>query len=282
MLKSSTHHHRASGLEVIMNIPELFDAILDQLPFLDLVLATGVNTKFREFILNSQRLQRKLFMRASKPRTALEHRKHFDKKGIYGPYLRSHACLNVLSDLEPPPVTLCPFLLEPSHSPRTAHFSTRAAEALFWPRMHLTDPPCAHAHVNFTYGGTNTQGVYVMVEAGRTIFRRNGVTFAAIEEALSQLGSVKVRNGDVIKSRKGRYKTGETRENLILYNTTIAKQVVRCQKRYKCKLSMVLRATTIKLHGDPVISEEATKSTTPLGGIKALFGLNSQKIRFED
>ena len=282
MVKSSTHQQRSSGLDSIINIPELFDSILALLPFLDLVVVLGVNTTFREFILNSQRLQRKLFLLPSKPRSAREQRKHFDKKGIFSPYLGSYACLNLLAERNPSPVTLCPFLLAPSHSPRIARLSARAAEAYFWPRMYLTDPPCAHVHVNFAYGGTNKQGRYEMLEASRTIFRRGGVTLWAIEEALSQIGSIKVRLGDLIKSRRGRSKTGETRENLILHDTTVVEQVVRCQKRYKCKLSMILGATTIRLHGDPVTSEEASNSTTPLGGVKALFGLHPQKIRFED
>jgi hypothetical protein len=280
MLKSSTQQ-RSSGLDSIINIPELFDSILAHLPFLDLVIALGVNTTFREFILNSQKLQRKLFLLPSKPRSAREQRKHFDKRGIFGPYLGSYACLNFFAERNPSPVTLCPFLLEPSHSPRTAHLSARAAEAYFWPRMYLIDPPCAHAHVNFAYGGTNKQGRYVMLEASRTVFRRGGVTLWAIEEALSQIGSIKVRLGDLIKSRRGRYKTGETRENLILHDTTVVEQV-RCQKRYKCKLSMILGATAIRLHGYPIASEEASNSTTPLGGVKALFGLHPQKIRFEN
>lgn len=283
MSKASMQHQRAQYIDSIINIPELFEDILSQLSFLDLVIATGVNTAFREFILGSERLQRRLFLLPNKPQGTRRQRKFFDKSGIYGPFLESYDCLEVLGDLNPSPVTLCPFLLEPSHSPRTAHLSTRAAEAHFWPRMYLTDPPCAHAFINFTYNGTNTEGMYVLIEAGRSIYRRGGVTFAAIEEALSQLGGVKVSYGALSKSKRTTGKREERHVTPTLRQTTVARQVARCEKHYKCKLYMDLRATTIKLHGEPVVSGEMTsRSMIPVGGIQALYGMNARKIRFED
>jgi hypothetical protein len=52
MLKSS-RLQRTAPLNSFINIPELFDEVLAQLPFLDLVIATGVNITFRKFIFSS-------------------------------------------------------------------------------------------------------------------------------------------------------------------------------------------------------------------------------------
>ena len=200
-------------MESFVTVPELFEELLDQLPFLDLVIATGVNATFRNFIASSQRLQRKLFLLPNKPCGSKEHRRRFDKKGIFGAYMSSNTCLDASANLDSPPVTLCPFLLEPSHSPRTAHLSIRAAKARFWPFMYLTQPPCVHAHVQFAYGGINEHGMYVLVEAGRTIYRRGGVTLAAIEEALSQSGSVQVSRGQSnMSSTRGCSKVEATKD----------------------------------------------------------------------
>lgn len=269
-------------MDSVINIPELFESILLELPFLNLVIATGVNSTFRDFTFSSQKLQRKLFLLPTKQQRSRRQQKHFYKEGVFGPHMKQDACLSFLYRGEPPQVALCPFLLEPSFSPRTAHISTRAAEALSWPRMYLTDPPCAHAHVNFVYHGVTSHGRYVLMEAGRSIYRRGGVTLAAIEEALSQSGTVVVRRGNT--SSVQNYRAGEDEDcsNLFLRNTTVAAQIVDCEKRYKCKLGMDLRATTIRLHGSPFISDETTKATIPMAGKYALYGSCARKIRFDN
>ena len=124
--------------------------------------------------------------------------------------------------------------------------------------------------------------MYVLAEAGRSIYRRDGVTFVAIQEALEQSGSVQVNHGGLFTSARGRRKIGQKHEDKPKYNTTVSEQVERCEKRFKCKLSLVLKDTTIKLHGDPVLSEESTGSMVPVGGREALYGMNARKIRFED
>jgi hypothetical protein len=280
MLKSS-RLQRTAPLNSLINIPELFDEVLAQLPFLDLVIATSVNSTFRKFIFSSQRLKRKLFLLPHKPQGSRKERKHLDTNGMFGAFLSHDDCLNGLAELDSPTVNLCPFLLEPSSRLRVAHVTTRAAEAQLWPHIYLTDPPCAHAHVYFTFGGTNSEGVYVLVEAGRSIYRKDGVTLAAVQEALEQSGSVQVSHGKLIRSRRGQRRVGQKHVHKPMYNTTAKAQVVRCEKRFSCKLSLVLKDTTIKLHGDPVTSDETSDSTMPVGGIQALYS-SAQKIRFED
>lgn len=282
MLISSKQHQRTAPVNSLINISALFEEVLAQLPFLELVIATGINTTFRNFIFSSQRLKRKLFLLPPKPQGSRKRRKHLDMNGIFGSFISHDDCLSGWSELSLPSVTLCPFLLEPSHRLGMAHLTTRAAEAQLWPHIYLTDPPCCHAHVYFTYGGTNAQEVYVLAEAGRSIYRRDGVTFAGIQEALEQSGSVQVSHGGLVTSGRGRRKIGQKHLHKLKYNTTVTAQVARCEERYKCKLSLVLKDTTIKLHGDPIASEESTSSMIPVGGREALYGMNARKIRFED
>jgi hypothetical protein len=158
-LKSLEQHQRTAPVDSLTNIPELFEEVLAQLPFLDLVIATGVNTTFRRFIFSFQRLKRKLFLLPPEPKGSRKRRKHLAEDGIFGAFMSHDDCLNGWDELNSPSVTLCPFLLEPSHRLGMAHLTTRLAEAQLWPHIYLTDPPCCHAHVYFTLGGTNAQEV---------------------------------------------------------------------------------------------------------------------------
>ncbi|GAB7323710.1 hypothetical protein MBLNU13_g07178t1 [Cladosporium sp. NU13] len=256
-LKSSSPQ-RTAPLDSLVNIPELFEEVLVQLPFLDLVIATGVNTTFRKFIFSSQRLKRKLFLLPTKPQGSRKQRKHLDTNGIFGAFTSHDDCLNSLAELNPPSVLLCPFLLEPSHRLRTAHLSTRVAEAQLWPHVYLTNPPCVHAHVYFTYGGTNSEGAYVLVQASRSIYRRDGVTLTAIKEALEQSGSVKVSHGGLVGSQRGRLKVGQKHGHRPVYNTTVKAQVARCEKRYKW-LSQMNGTFETQLH----INRRASRAIEP-------------------
>jgi hypothetical protein len=265
-------------MDSIINLPELFEEVLQQLPFLDLVIATGVNQTFRDFIASSPKLQRKLFQLPSLPPSSEKEQKHFSKQGIFGPYLNQDICLNLGTGKKPPTVTLCPFFLEPDCEPNTptAHLTARAAEANFWLNMYLTDPPCAHAQLFFSY--TGIYGIYgekqITVEAYRAVYRWQGVTLMTIEEALSQTGAVTIRE------RKGKHMIGVR----TIHGTTLSAEVESHQELYRCELSMDVRATTIRLHGIPVRSEEAPFVMMPmkgLQGVPAAWG-GARKICFED
>lgn len=260
-------------MDTVINIPELFEEILLQLPFLDLNIATGVNHTFRSFILNSRKLQRKLFRLPAPPPMSRKKRKYFDRHGIFGTFLNIDKCLNE-GRRKQNQVTLLPFLLEPTCVPdmRFAHLSVRAAEAASWPNMFLTDPPCAHAYVWLVYAGFDEKKNTIVLEAGRSVYKRGGVTLVAINETLSQPGAVTARMGRM-KGLKGVLKVHET---------TMAKEVERVEERYKCKLSMDLAATTIQLHGIPIRSEEVSTSLMPMRGLQGLRGWSSRKLHFED
>lgn len=268
----------AATMDSIINLPELFEEVMYQLPFLDLVIATGVNHTFRNFISSSPKLQRKLFQLPSLPPKSEKEQGHFSKQGIFGRYLNQDICLSFGTGKKPPTLVLCPFLLEPDCEPNTpiAHLTARAAEANFWPNMYLTDPPCAHAQIFFSYIGM--YGVYgekqIIVEPYRAVYRWNGVTLMTIEEAISQDGAVTIKKGN------GKRVTGAR----TIHGTTLSAEVERHQKLYRCELSMDVRATTISLHGIPLRSEEAPFVMMPmkgLQGVSAAWG-GAHKIRFED
>jgi hypothetical protein len=262
-------------MDSIINLPELFEEVLHQLPFLDLVIATGVNHTFRNFISSSPKLQRKLFQLPSPPPKSEKEQKHFSKRGIFGPYLDQDICLSLAITWQAPrTVILCPFLLEPCCIPNTliAHLTTRAAEANFWPNMYLTDPPCAHAHVFFQYVGVNKNFAHVIIEANRTLYRRDGVTFVAIEEALSQIGAVTIRVGRTTSSMHSRF----------LDDTALSDEVTKYQQRWKCKLSMNVGATTISLHGTPRRLEEVSSGPIPVRHWQGLYAWGARKTHFVD
>lgn len=262
----------AAEMDSVINTPELFEEILFQLPFLDLNIATGVNHTFRDFIFNSRRLQRKLFRLPATLPSSRKKKKYFDQHGVFGPFMDQDMCLNHFKKQKQ--VTLLPFLLEPSCIPKmqTAHLSVRAAEAYSWPVMYLTDPPCAHAYVSLTYIGIGKDQTIIGLEAGRSLYRQDGVTLAAIEEALHQSGHVTVRMG------KSKNKMRSQR----LQDTTMAWQIGSFQRRYQCKLKMDIAATTIKLHGIPLRSEEVPNSKMSMKGLHGLCAWGARKIRFED
>lgn len=226
---------------LINTTPELFETILDFLPFLDLVMTSGVNRAFHNFITTSSpKLRRKLFLLAVKDPNSQED--DVDKWGIIG---RRKLCQEML--FRPPKqrnVAICPYLLNrSSHYMRAAHLSRRAVEAEFWPDVFLTNPPCAHAVVSFTYSCTLKDGRVVSLEGTRSLFRKRGVTLVAIEEALSQRGLVKGKESGMDRAYK-------------MQNTTLYAQIPRWEKRFGCTLELDRQQTIIKLHGDPLPTEE--------------------------
>jgi hypothetical protein len=259
-------------MDAIINIPELLEEVLSLLSFPDLVMTTGVNHTFRNFIFTSHKLQRKLFLLPAQPPSSRLERKHFSQSGIFGTFLNTNKIMHDLAKQRQ--VTLCPFLLKPSYFPDTpiAHLTVRAAEARFWPNMYLTNPPCAHAHIRFSYHGIDFQHTQIVIEASRSLYRHGGITFMAIEEALHQLGSVTIRVG------KSKATTTVQRRN----GRTLSAEVERLQDHFECKLSMDVRATSIRLHGVPVMSEEVSSSLMPMGRPQGLRAWGAQKIRFED
>jgi hypothetical protein len=74
--KKKTPNKPPSAMDTVINTSELLEAILEQLPFLDLVIATGVNHRFRDTVRSSRILKRKLFLLPIAPKE--------DKRNKYG------------------------------------------------------------------------------------------------------------------------------------------------------------------------------------------------------
>jgi len=141
-------------MDAVFKINELFEAILDQLSFLDLVLATGVNHHFRRFIDRSKKLKRKLFI---PPVASTKHK--LNKHGVIG----SSVTQEDLRDSPiPEPVSLLPYFLVNSTLSQTANLSERAVKAASLSyKKHLTNPPCAHLTVHFTYVCVAPDGTHI-------------------------------------------------------------------------------------------------------------------------
>lgn len=261
-------------IDKVANIPELMEEILFQLPFLDLVLATGVNYTWRNIIYSSAKLQRKLFRLPSKE---LFGKRFVDKHGVVGRRMNQKQCLD--NDNEGWTATLCPFLLAPGYgyNYRSAFLTERAARATFWPYMYLTNPPCAHAHVDFTYKGVSKYGTLIIVEGGRSLYRRDGVTIVAIEEALYQSGAVKVK-----AIAKNSQHTPQTAWGTCIQKTTMWAQIAFCEKVYKCKLAIDFAETQIRLHCNPVAPEGTIRLAVPYRFKHMSTAVPVRKIKFED
>lgn len=125
----------------------------------------------------------------------------------------------------------------------TAHLSERAVAAPIWPDIFLTNPPCAHAVVTFVYTCNMGCGVNLVLEATRSLYRRRGVTLLAVEEALSQTGAVRTRQSN---QRKGNLEQA----------TTVYEMIRISERTHKRKMHLDRKMTSIRLHGDPLPTEE--------------------------
>lgn len=261
-------------MDSVGNIPELLEEILIELPFLDLVTATRVNHTWRNLIYSSVRLQRTLF---SRPTRAPATEDNVDKHGTVGRRMRQKDCL--YNKTKKWTATLCPFLLTPGFDHRSAHLTERAARAASWPYMHLTNPPCAHAHVYFTYKGISKYGTLILVEGGRSLYRWDGVTMVAIDEALYQSGTVVVR--EIVRSSRTRSEH-HVLPRKRLHNTTLSAEVAFCKKRYRCKMAIDVAETRIRLHCETRVPDSATISVIPFRFKHMVYAEPAHKIRFEE
>jgi hypothetical protein len=230
------------AMDTVINTAELFEAILEQLPFLDLVLASGVNHRFRDFINRSKKLKRKLFIL---PAASAKHKPN--KCGVIG---SSTTQEDLLENPIQEPINL-PSLLVNSAIPQTAHLSERAVKTTFLPYdKYLTQPPCAHITVHFTYVCITPDQTHVQLEATRSSYRKKGVTLLSIRQMLFQSGAVKMRSGDrkQFKINQGSFR----------YNKTIYDEIELAERFYGCKMKIHLAQTTIGLYAN--VLPEADKT----------------------
>jgi hypothetical protein len=213
------------AMDAVLNTAELLEAMLEQLPFRDLVLATRVNHRFRDFINGSKKLKRKLFII---PVASTKHK--LNKYGVIGGSItQAELSRNPIEE----PVSLLPLLLVKSTVPKTAHISERAwkADHLSY-NIFLTNPPCAHLTMHFTYVCVTCDGTHIQLEGTRSSYRAKGITLLSVRQMLSQSGAVKVQCGErkKFKNLKGFYR----------YNTTMYDEIESYERFYDCKMKIHL------------------------------------------
>jgi hypothetical protein len=219
----------------VINTAELLEIILDQLPFLDLVIAATVNYRFRDCINGSKKLKRKLFIHHV---ASTKHK--LNKHGVIGSLITQ---ADLWDSPIQEPVNLLPSLLENSTIPQTAHLSERAVKVAGLPYdKYLTNPPCAHLTVHFTYVCVAPDDTHIQLEAIRSSYRAKGATLLSVQKMLFQCGTVKVWCGE----RKGFQKHACIFER----QTTMRDQIEHYEQLYDCKMRISLPQTTLYLYAD--------------------------------
>jgi len=241
MKKLTTSNESLRARDAVLATHELFETILDQLPFLDLVLVTRVNQYFHRFIGRSKKLKRKLFIL---PIASTKH--ELNKYGVVGSSITQES---LMEDPILEPVNLLPYFLVNSSFPKTAHLSERAVRSTCLPYdKHLTNPPCAHLTVHFTYVCVAPDGTHIQLEAIRSSYRAKGVTLLSVEQMLAQRGAVKVLCGQrtKFKAQNGSLRT----------DSTMHDEIDHFERLYDCKMKIHLPQTTLTLYAN-ILPQEA-------------------------
>jgi hypothetical protein len=244
--KKKTPNKPPSAMDTVINTSELLEAILEQLPFLDLVIATGVNHRFRDTVRSSRILKRKLFLLPIAPKE--------DKRNKYGVLGGSTTQQDLLeTPIQEPAVFLLPSLLENSTIPQTAHLTARAIRVHYLPHgKFLTNPPCAHLTVHFVYVCVTRDDVHIQLEGTRSTYRAKGVTLLSVENLLSQCGAVKVRCAKREKFKK--------LEGTMNHGVSMGAAVAYYERLYDCKMKICLPQTTLSLYANVLPQAEEDKA----------------------
>jgi hypothetical protein len=235
------------AMDTVINTTELLEAILGQLPFLDLVTATGVNQLFRGTVRTSKILKRKLFIMPI-PFAGTNH--DLSKKGVIGSSITQ---AQLLANPIQEPVNLLPSLLANSPIPRTAHLTERAITVHYLPHgKFLTNPPCAHLTVHFVYVCVTPDDIHIQIEGSRSTYRARGVTLLSVELMLSQCGPVKVRCAPREKFKK--------LQGTMNHRVSMGAAVAYYERLYDCEMKICLPQTTLSLYANVLPQEDEDKA----------------------
>jgi hypothetical protein len=243
---------------------ELIELILSHLSPFDVAAATSVNHTFRNAILNSLTLRRKLFLR---PKNALPQ--YWLRLQLF-PIRTLFRAATVDPDsleFEPTPesrfkrdeyrlplkvVSTCPLLERPNEAQgfwatykksqeklKWNQLSTSPHQWYFlppkeingpWKQMYLTDSPCKTVRCTLRWEGLVHGEVDITVEATRDIYRQSGVTFADLfDDTCSMLGPVIIRTDDKNEHFMTMPREGGGYECSVP-RTTLHKQIERCKE----------------------------------------------------
>jgi hypothetical protein len=245
--KKKTSNKSPSAMDTVINTTELLEAILDQLPFLDLVIATGVNQLLRGTVRTSKILKRKLFIF---PISYASTKHELSKQGVIGSGITQ---AELLANPIQEPVNLLPSLLVSSPIPKTAHLTERAITVHYLPHgKFLTNPPCAHLTVHFVYVCVTPDDIHIQLEGTRSTYRARGVTLLSVEMLLSQCGAVKVRCAphEIFKKLEGTMNHGVSMGAAVAYY----------ERLYDCEMKICLPQTTLSLYANILPREDEDKA----------------------
>jgi hypothetical protein len=214
----------ATPREIEITLPhEVLKNILSHLSTFDLIMATGVNTSFRDAVRNSPTLQRKLFLlptrepelyvRLKKPmydsiddsrRRIIATEKEQNLEDIEDGDLEQYILITTQYSRPYAVATLCPFLLAPVYETHSVYkrvaesesgtekfyLNRVAALAEHWADMYLTNPPCKEVIVHLRYKCGEAK--QYSISAVRTIRCETGITLASILTAIQVRGDVRI------------------------------------------------------------------------------------------
>ena len=248
---------------------ELIELILSDLSPLDVIAATGVNKTFRNVILNSPMLQKKLFLLSTNalPRYWLPL-KCFLSTTLF----RTVTVDEGSSILEPTSesdmkydnfplrvVSASPLLKRPNEaqgiwnrydpsleklewdpgttSPHQWHFLPSKEITGPWKQMYLTDPPCKSVSCTLLWEGWVHGVLEFTLEVTGHVYRQAGVILADLFDNTGgipgQFSAVPRKGGGYVRS---------------LFPTTLHKQIERCKKiNAECEIRLGSRSTVALL-----------------------------------
>ena len=248
---------------------ELIELILSNLSLSDVIAATGVNRRFRNTILNSVTLRRKLFLSATNASpqywlpleryvlTTLQRCQTLFRAVtvdadslIFEPTPASRIDRN---DLPLRIVSTCPLLERPSEAQgfwarhessfdklEWNQFSTSPNQWFLlptknitgpWKQMFLTNPPCKSVRCTLLWEGWVHGVLDITLEATRHVYRQAGVTFAdLIDDTCSMQGSVLIHTAH---NDEHWLTTPREGGGYVCYipMTTLHEQIERCKKK---------------------------------------------------
>lgn len=111
------------------------------------------------------------------------------------------------------------------------------------------------------------------------MYRWDGVTMVAIDEALYQSGTVVIK--EIVRSSRSQSEPKVVSRKW-LQNTTLSAELSSCEKYYRCKLAIDIAETRITLHCETRVPEGATTFVVPFRFRHMAYAVPARKILFEE
>lgn len=192
-----------SSRDLVFGTAELFEAILTELPFFDLVVASGVNHRFRDFVTGSRKLQQQLFLLPVPDPARCDQQKGpaQERQGALSPYNSDDSDANELNSLDFHEFgDVCPILdlltdnlyIGRNYKSVRTLLQQRLGKTGSWRRMYLTRPPLKLVSFDEVYVVDRTDGSTVTYKTSHLAEHDEGVKFSHIDEEAHKHASVYV------------------------------------------------------------------------------------------